>query len=105
MHPLQLRRDRSDVAAYLASGDLADEIAALLRRWTEPGRPALLIVLDWDRPFADVYPERELLETFGDAPLVQAGSTDEDGLARLLIFVIDEEGETAYAIPDPRAWD
>ena len=93
------------MAAYLAGGDLAEDIATLLRRWTEPGRPALLVVLDWDRPFADVYPEDELLETFADAPLVHAGSNDEDGEARVLVYVIDEQGETVYAIPDPRVWD
>jgi hypothetical protein len=105
MDPLRLRRSCSDVAAYLSGGEVSDEIAELLRRWDEPGRPALLIVLDWDRPFAELYPEDELLDAFPDAPLVHAGSTDEDGEPRLLVYVIDHEGEAAYAIPDPRGWD
>ncbi len=105
MNRLQLRRSCSPAAAYLASGEAADDIAGLLRRWAEPGRPALLVVLDWDPPFAQVYPEDELLESFPDAPLVHAGSNDDDGGARVLVYVIDEHGETAYAIPDPSAWD
>jgi hypothetical protein len=105
MDPLRLRRTCSDVAAYLAGGELAEDIAALLRRWREPGRPALLVVLDWDRPFAEIYPEDELLETFAKASLVHAGSNDEDGAARVLVYVIDKDGETVYAIPDPRVWD
>ncbi len=99
----QLRRDRAGVAAALASGALAADIAALLRRWTEPRRPAVLVVLDWDPPYADVYPEDELLEAFPDAPLVQAGPAAEIGPGILLLIVIDAEGETAYAIADPRA--
>jgi hypothetical protein len=103
--PMRLRRCCSDVAAYLAGGESAGEIAGLLRRWTEPGPPALLVVLDWDRPFAAVYPADELRVAFPDAPLAHVGSNDDDGGARVLVYVIDEEGETAYAIPDPRAWD
>ena len=91
------------MAAYLASGDLASEIAALLRRWTEPRRPALLVVLDWEAPFADVYAEDELLVVFPDAPLFPAGSIEAIGPGMILIVVIDEEGETAYAIADPRS--
>jgi hypothetical protein len=102
---LQLHRSCSETAAYLASGEAAADIAGLLRRWAEPGRPALLVVLDWDPPFAQVYPEDELLESFPDAPLVHAGSNDDDGRARVLVYVIDEQGETAYAISDPSAWD
>jgi hypothetical protein len=102
---LQLRRSCSDAAACLAGGEVADDIARLLRRWDEPGEPALLIVLDWDTPFAQVYPEAELRGEFPDAPLVHVGSNDDDGGARVLVYVIDEEGEAAYAIPDPRAWD
>jgi hypothetical protein len=100
---LQLRGDRAGVAAYLASADLAADLAALLRRWTEPGRPALLVVLDWDTPFAEVYPERELIETFPDVPVVPAGLIAEVGPGRLLVVVVDEAGEAAYVIPDPRA--
>lgn len=105
MNLLQLRRSCSDAAACLARGEVNDGIAALLRRWAEPGAPALLIVLDWDTPFAEVYPEDELAESFPDAPLVHVGSNDDDGGARVLVYVIDGEGETAYAIPDPLAWD
>lgn len=105
MNYLPLHNSCSDAAAYLAGGHSADEIATLLRRWHEPGRPALLIVLDWDPPFAEVYHEDELLESFPEAPLVHAGSNDDDGAARILVYVIDHHGETAYAIPDPRAWD
>src|SRR4051794_8166227 len=61
LNTLRMRRDRPGVAAYLADGDLTSEMAALLRRWAEPGRPALLIILDWETPFADVYDEDELL--------------------------------------------
>ena len=105
MNLAQLRRSCSQAAAYLAGGEAVDDIAGLLRRWAEPGRPALLVVLDWDTPFAQVYPEDELLESFPDAPRVHAGSNDDDGGARVLVYVIDDQGETAYVIPDPRAWD
>ncbi len=98
----QIRRDRPGVAAYLSGGDLSTEIASLLSRWTEPRRPALLVVLDWDPPFADVYAEEELLEVFPDSPLIHTESIGEVVLGIVLIFVIDEEGETAYAITDPR---
>jgi hypothetical protein len=103
MVPLRFRRDRPGVAAYLASGDLAADVAALLRRWTDPRRPAVLVVLDWDPPWADVYPEDELLEAFPDAPMVQAVPAGEIGPGTLLVLVIDAEGETAYTIADPRA--
>jgi hypothetical protein len=99
----QVRRNRAGVAAYFASGDLTADLAALLRRWTGRRRPAVLVVLDWDIPFAEVYPEDELLREFPDAPRIDVGPIDEDGPGRLLIFVIDEEGEMAYAIADPRA--
>jgi hypothetical protein len=102
---LQLRRSCSQAAAFLARGESAEDIARLLRRWDQPGEPALLIVLDWDTHFADVYPAAELREEFPDAPLVPVGSNDDDGGDRVLVYVIDEDGETAYAIPDPRAWD
>ena len=105
MDPLRFRLACSDVAAYLASGHSAEEIASLLRRWEGPDRPALLLVHDWDPPFAEVYPEGELRAAFPDAPLVYAGSNDDDGGARLLVYVIDERGEAVYAIPDPTAWD
>jgi hypothetical protein len=104
LDPLRFHPVASDAAAYLASGDSGEEIAELVRRWTEPERPALLVVLDWEPPFADMYPEVELQKEFPDAPLVHAGSNDEDGDPRLLVYVIDEQGETVYAIPDPRAW-
>jgi hypothetical protein len=97
------RGDRAGLAGYLAGDGLRPEIAALLGRWAEPGRPALLVALDWDPPFAAVYPEHELLETFPDAPVVFAGPIADVGPGRLLVLVIDEAGETAYLIPDPRA--
>jgi hypothetical protein len=101
--PIQLRRDRAAVAAYLAGADLAADLVALLGRWIEPGRPAVLVALDWDPPFARVYPEHELLETFPDAPVVPAGPVGALGPGTLLVLVIDVQGETAYVIPDPRA--
>lgn len=94
-----------DVVAQLTRGDVVEDIAELLRRWDEPGRPALLLVRDWDPPFARLYPEDELLETFPEVPLVHIGLNDEDGAPRLLVYVIDERGERAYAIPDPKARD
>ena len=48
MNTPQIRRDRPGVAAYLARGDLAAEFDALLRRWTGPRRPAILVVFDWE---------------------------------------------------------
>ncbi len=102
MNTPEIRRDRPGVAAYLAGGDLTAEIASLLRRWTEPRRPALLVVLDWDPPFADVYAEDELLEVFPDSPLIHTESIGEIVLGIVLVFVIDEEGGTAYSIADPR---
>jgi hypothetical protein len=100
---LRIRRDRPGVAAYLASGDLSAEIAALLRRWTGRERPAVLVVVDWELPFADVYGEDELRQAFPDAPLICAEPLGGIGPGRLLVFVIDGEGETAYAIAEPRA--
>jgi hypothetical protein len=100
---LQVCRNRAGVAAYLASGDLTADLAVLLRRWTGPRRPAVLVVLDWEVPFADVYPEDELLREFPDAPRIDVGPIDEDGPGRLLIYVIDAEGDMVYAIADPRA--
>jgi hypothetical protein len=100
---LQVCRNRAGVAAYLASGDLTADLAALLGRWTGRRRPAVLVVLDWDIPFADVYPEAELLREFPDAPRIDVGPIDEDGPGRFLIYVIDEEGDMVYAIADPRA--
>jgi hypothetical protein len=100
---LQVLRDRLGVAAYLASGDLTEDVAALLRRWAGPRHPAVLVALDWEIPFADVYAEDELLDAFPDTPLIPAEPIDEMAQRRLLIFVIDEEGDTAYAIADPRA--
>jgi hypothetical protein len=95
--------DGAGAAAYLASGDLTAEIAALLRRWTDRQRPDVLVVLHWETPFAEVYGEDELLDVFPDAPLIRAEPTGGIGPGRLLVIVIDEEGETAYAIADPRA--
>lgn len=103
MDLLPFRCDRAGVVAYLASGDLTAEIIALLGRWTGPDPPAILVVLDWEPPFADVYGADELLEAFPDAPLVCARPLDEIGAGILLIVVIDGDGETAYAIADPRA--
>jgi hypothetical protein len=100
---LQVCRNRAGVAAYLASGDLTADLAVLIRRWTGPRRPAVLVVLDWEVPFADVYPEDELLGEFPDAPRIDVGPIDDDGPGRLLIYVIDEEGDTVYAIADPRS--
>jgi hypothetical protein len=100
---LQVYRNRAGVAAYLASGDLTADLAALLRCWTGPRRPAVLVVLEWEVPFADVYPEDELLREFPDAPRIDVGPIDEDGSGRFLIYVIDEEGDMVYAIADPRA--
>jgi hypothetical protein len=91
------------VAEYLASDDLQPEIAAMLGRWIEPGRPAVLVALDWEPPFAQVYPEDELLETFPDVPVVPLGPIEDLGPRTLLVVVIDEESETAYLIPNPRA--
>jgi hypothetical protein len=101
---VRLRRSCSQAAAYLASGEVSGEIAALFRRWDEPGRPALLVVLDWAPPFAEVYPEDELHENFPDAALVHAGSNNDDGAPTVRVYVIDEKGETAYVVPDPRGW-
>ncbi len=98
-----LRQIRDDVAAYLSGGDLTAELGALLRRWTGPSRPAILVVLDWDPPFADVYAEAELLETFPTAPIIHSTAVDEIGSEIMLVYVIDQLGETVYAIPDPRA--
>jgi hypothetical protein len=95
--------DRPGLAAYLAGGELKADLCALLGRWTGRRRPALLLVLDWDTPFAEVYAEDELLEVFADAPLVHSGPIPSLGPGTLLIFVIDEQGETAHAIPDPRS--
>jgi hypothetical protein len=91
------------VAAYLTSDDFAADLAELLGRWAEPGRPALLAARDWDPPSAWLYPEDELLEAFADAPRVAAGPTADLGPGTLLVVIIDLEGETAYVIPDPRA--
>jgi hypothetical protein len=103
MEPRRLRRDRAGVAAYLAGSDLTADLVALLGRWAEPRRPAVLVILDWDPPLADIYPEDELLETFTEAPLVRSGPSAELGPGTLLIIVIDAEGETGYVIADPRA--
>ncbi len=100
---LRLRGDRGGVAAYLASDDFAAHLAELLGRWTEPGRPAVLAVREWDAPFVWLYPEDELLETVPDAPTIPAGPIGALGPGTLLVVVIDEEGEAAYVIPDPRA--
>jgi hypothetical protein len=102
---IQLRRDRAGVAEYLAGDGIKEEIVALLGRWTEPGRPAVLVALDWDPPYAEVYPEPDLIEAFPDVPVVSAEEMGEIGPGTLLVLVIDERGETAYAIPDPRASD
>jgi hypothetical protein len=102
---LQLYGERADVAAYLTSDDFAADVADLLGRWDEPGRPALLAVRDWEpTESAWLYPEEELLGAFPDAPRVPAGPINDLGPGTLLVVVIDEEGETAYIIPDPRAF-
>jgi hypothetical protein len=99
----QLRQVRDDVAAYLSGGELASELAALLRRWSRPSRPAILVAVDWDPPFAEVYAEAELLATFPTAPLIHARAVEDVGPGTVLVYVIDQRGETSYAIPDPRA--
>jgi hypothetical protein len=62
-----------------------------------------LVVLDWETPFADGCTEDELLEVFPEGPLICAEPLGGIGPGRLLVFVIDGEGETAYAIAEPRA--
>ena len=101
MDLLRIRRDRAAVAAHLAGGEIAAGLAALLRRWDDPRRPAILLVRDWDIPFAEVYAQDELLATFPDAPVFHAGPLEDLGPGTLLVVVIDEDGEAAYAIPDP----
>jgi hypothetical protein len=62
------------------------------------------MVRDWDpRPFTKVYPKDELLDAFPDVPMVPAGPIGNLGPGTLMVVVIDVEGETAYALPDPRA--
>jgi hypothetical protein len=105
MNAAQPRGIHRDLASDLASGDLAEDIAALLRRWAGRRRPAVLVALDLDPMLADVYPEDELLATFPTAPLIHAEGVREIGPDTLLVYVIDEEGETGYVIPDPRPSD
>jgi hypothetical protein len=78
---LRVRRDRAGVANYLAKGDVKPEVAALLRRWTQPNRPAFLFVVDWGPPFAAVYAEDELFESFPAATLTSAEPID--GIVRI----------------------
>jgi hypothetical protein len=99
----KLLHERASVAAYLSGADLAADLAALLGRWTEPGRPGVLLVRDGDPPFAKVYPEDELIDAFPDAQVIPAGPIGDLGPGTLLVVVIDVEGETAYVIPDPRS--
>jgi hypothetical protein len=102
MNAARPRRVHRDLASDLAGGDLAEVLAALLGRWAGRRRPAVLVALDLDPMLADVYPEDELLATFPTAPLIHAEGVREIGPDTLLVYVIDEEGETGYVIPDPR---
>ena len=94
--------DRPSLEAYFSKGIIKAKIAAILQRWTEPRRPALLFVLDGEASFADVYREDELLAAFEDVPVIHAEPIGRVAPGILLVFVVDEQGARIYAIADPR---
>src|SRR6059058_3164011 len=92
-----------DVGVHLARGATQAKLAAILGRWTDLRRPAVLFVLVGEAPFAEVFSEHELLALFPDAPVVHAESIDRVVPGILLVFVVDERGATIYGVADPRA--
>ena len=92
-----------DLGAHLAGAATKAKLAAILGRWSDPRRPAVLFVLIGEAPFADVFGEDELLTLFPDAPVLHAEPMDRVAPGILRVFIVDERGATIYAIADPRA--
>ena len=68
-----------DVGVHLARGATQAKLAAILGRWTDLRRPAVLFVLVGEAPFAEVFSEHELLALFPDAPVIHAEPIDRGG--------------------------
>ena len=103
MDARKIRFDCPSLGAYLASRATKAKLAEILRRWAGPQRPAVLFVVaggDW---YAGVLAEEDLLDDFPDVPVVLVEPTGWIAPGLLLIFVVEDQGGTIYAIADPRA--
>jgi hypothetical protein len=102
MNTRAIRFDWPAMGDYLANRATKVRIAELLRRWNEPQRPAVLLVLDDEDRFADVLGEDDLLGEFPNAPVIHAEPIGRIAPGILLVFVVDKQGATIHAIADPR---
>ena len=98
-----IQSDPLGVGSLLASGVIKAKLAEILRGWTDQRRPAVLFVVDGEDWSARVYAEDELLGDFPDAPVALVELTGRIVPGLLLIFVVEDQGATIYAIADPRA--
>ena len=103
MDARKLRFDCPSLGAYLASRATKAKLAEILRRWAGPRHPAVLFVVDGRDWCAGVWAEEDLLGEFPDAPVVLVEPTGWITPGLLLIFVVEDQGATIYAIADPRA--
>jgi hypothetical protein len=103
MDARKIRFDCPSLRAYLASRATKAKLAEILRRWAGPRHLAVLFVVDGGDWCAGVWAEEELLGEFPQAPVVLVEPTGWIAPGLLLIFVVEEQGATIYAIADPRA--
>ena len=94
--------DLLSVGDYLSSGAVQATIAAMLRRWTQPRRPAVLLSLTEQVPRAVVLGEDELLAAFQGTPIIDLASGSLDARGSLKVFVFDGHETLGYKIADPR---
>ena len=95
--------DLLSVGDYLSSGAVQATIAAMLRRWTQPRRPAVLLSLTEQVPRAVVLGEDELLAAFQGTPIIDLESGSQDARGSLLVFVFDGHETLGYKMVSPHA--
>src|SRR5215470_5795658 len=93
--------DLLSVGDYLSSGVVQAMIAAMLRRWTQPRRPAVLLSLTEEVPRAVVQGEDELLAAFQGTPIIDLESGSPDARGSLLVFVFDGHETLGYKMVSP----
>lgn len=99
----QIRVDYPNGRAQLFGRATRASIESILRQWTAPRRPAILVVLQGEAPFVQVFDELKLINDFPSAPIVHVEPIDRLVPGIILVFVVNTYGTTAYAIADPRS--